>query len=160
VGRSGKVAQVETWGACDLAPETLVCMRDEAAHLELRPPAGGSATVTVPAIFTSGVARRQGPNDVYAAAAYVAVEELRPRLHNCEEVATRAGKSVFATATMKVDVDAEGHGFHVAVDPWRGGHEILACAAEVLRDARYPSPPAGRGRIIVPVAFNPRPGSN
>jgi hypothetical protein len=159
VGQSGKVAHVETWGACDLAPETLVCMRDEAARLELRPPAGGSATVTVPAVFTSGVARRHGPNDGYAAAAYVAVEEMRPRLHYCEEVAARAGKSVFGTATMKVDVDAEGHGVHVAVDPWVGGHEILACAAMVLRDGTYPAPPTGRGRIIVPVAFNPRPGS-
>ena len=29
----------------------------------------------------------------------------------------------------------------------------------VLRDASFPPPPAGRGIVIVPVAFNPRPGS-
>jgi hypothetical protein len=158
VGRTGKVALVETWGACDLARETLVCLRDEAAHLTLRPPVGGSATVTVPAVFTNGVAHREGPNDAYAAAAYVAVEETRPRLHRCEETAKRAGKSVFASATMQIDVDAKGHGTHVSVEPWKGGHELLACAAEVLRDAKYPPPPTGSGRVIVPVAFNPRPG--
>jgi hypothetical protein len=48
---------------------------------------------------------------------------------------------------------------HVAVDQWKGGHELLACAAEVLRDAPFAAPPAGRGKVIVPVAFNPRPGS-
>jgi hypothetical protein len=159
VGRTGKVALVETWGACDLAPETLSCMRDEAAHLKLQPPSGGSATVTVPAVFTSGAQRRNGHNDAYAAAAYVAVEATRPRLHRCEDEARRMGGSVFGTATMTIDVDRAGHGVHVAVDSWTGGRELLGCAAETLRDAAFPPPPAGHGVIIVPVAFNPRPGS-
>ena len=29
-------------------------MRDEAKHVHLRPPQGGSATVTIPAVFTNG----------------------------------------------------------------------------------------------------------
>jgi hypothetical protein len=159
VGRSGKVASVETWGACDLAPETLSCMRDEASHLKLLPPAGGSATVTVPAVFTNGAPRLRGHNDAYAAAAYVAIEAMRPRLHRCEENARRTGGSVFATATMTIDIDGEGHGQHVAVDSWSGGQELLQCAAEVLREASFSPPPAGHGVVIVPVMFNPRPGS-
>jgi hypothetical protein len=159
VGRSGKVASVETWGACDLAPETLSCMRDEASHLSLVPPAGGSATVTVPAVFTTGDDRRRGPNDGYAAAAYVAVEAMRPRLHACEDEARRSRESVFATALVSLHLDGQGRTVKVGLDQSTGGHELALCAAQALRDAAFPPPPAGRGLVIVPIAFNPRPGS-
>jgi hypothetical protein len=159
VSRSGSVALVETWGACDLAPETLSCMRDEAAHVTLSPPAGGSATVTVPVVFTTGEERTRGANDGYAAAAYVAVEAMRPRLHQCEQAAKRNGESVFSTATLRMHVDAKGRTVSVGMDSWVGGHALAACAAEAMRDTAFPPPPAGRGVVIVPVAFNPRPGS-
>ena len=42
---------------------------------------------------------------------------------------------------------------------WKGGHELLACSAEVIRDAPFPPPPAGVGKIVVPIVFNPRPGT-
>ncbi len=159
VARTGKVALVETWGACDLAPEALSCMRDEAAHVTLPPPEGGSATVTVPAVYTSGAGRRGGRNDGFAAAAYVGVEALRPSLHRCEDEARRSRDSVIATATIKVDVDAEGRVAAVSVDSATGGRNLVACAAGVLHDASFPPPPAGRGVLFVPIAFNPRPGS-
>lgn len=159
VDRVGHVVAVETWGACDLAPSALVCMRDVAMHVHLSPPAAGFATVTVPAVFTQDRPRERAANDAYAAAAYVAIETMRPRLHACEEAAKRAGESVFASAVMTADVDAKGHGVHIAVDQWKGGHELLACSAEVLRDAPYPPPPAGIGKIVVPIVFNPRPGT-
>jgi hypothetical protein len=159
VSRSGSVALVETWGACDLAPETLSCIRDEAAHLTLSPPAGGSATVTVPVVFTSGDEHRRGTNDGYAAAAYVAVEAMRSRLHDCERTARRNGESVFSTATLRINVDAHGRTVSVGMDSVAGGHELAACAATAMQDATFPPPPAGRGVVIVPVAFNPRPGS-
>ena len=159
VDRAGKVAAVETWGACDLAPEAMVCIRDEAKHVKLRPPAGGAATITIPAVFTNAAERHGAPNDAYAAGAYVAVEAMRPRLHRCEEAAHRSHESVFASAVMSIDVDAKGRGTHVSVDQWKGGHEVLGCAAEVLRDAPFAAPPGGVGRIVVPVVFNPRPGT-
>jgi hypothetical protein len=159
VDRAGKVASVETWGACDLAPEALVCMRDEAKHVKLRPPQGGSATVTVPAVFTTGKAQHGTAKDAYAAGAYVAIEAMRPRLHSCEQAAKYAHTSVFASALFSIDVDAKGRGVHVGVDQWKGGQELLQCAAEVLRDAPFVAPPAGRGKVIVPVVFNPRPGT-
>lgn len=159
VDRSGHVVSVETWGACDLAPDALVCMRDVAMHVHLAPPADGYATVTVPAVFTQDRPQERAANDAYAAAAYVAIETMRPRLHACEEAAKRAGESVFASAVMTTDVDAKGHGVHIAVDQWKGGHEILACSAEVIRDAPFPPPPAGIGKIVVPIVFNPRPGT-
>ncbi|HEY8040046.1 MAG TPA: hypothetical protein VIF15_09650 [Polyangiaceae bacterium] len=159
VDRAGHVVAVESWGACDLAPDALVCMRGQAAHVHLHPPLGGFATITIPAVFTKGAERRRAPNDAYAAAAYVAVEAMRPRLHNCEQTAHRSGSSVFASATLSIDIDSAGHGVHVAVDQWKGGQEILACAAEVLRDAPFKPPPAGRGRVVVPIVFNPRPGT-
>jgi hypothetical protein len=159
VSRSGSVALVETWGACDLAPETLSCIRDEGAHVTLPPPAGGSATVTVPVVFTSGDERARGANDGYAAAAYVAVEAMRPRLHDCEQAARRNGESAFSTATLRIRVDAQGRAVSVGLDSWAGGHALAACAAGALRETTFPPPPAGRGVVIVPVAFNPRPGS-
>jgi hypothetical protein len=159
VDRAGKVAQVETWGACDLSPEALVCMRDEAMHVKLHAPVGGAATVTIPAVFTKGTQHTRQPNDAYAAAAYVAIESMRPRLHTCETTAKYAHTSVFASAVMTIDVDSKGKGVHVAVDQWKGGHELLACAAEVVRDATFPPPPEGRGKVIVPIVFNPRPGT-
>ena len=159
VDRTGKVAAVETWGACDLAPEALACMRDEALHVKLRPPVGGSATVTVPAVFTSGEEKQGTTRDAYAASAYVAIEAMRPRLHICEQTAKLAHAGVFASALFSIDVDEHGKGVHVAVDQWKGGHELLACAAEVLREAPFAMPPAGRGKVIVPVVFNPRPGT-
>lgn len=159
VDRSGKVASVETWGACDLAPEAIVCIRDEAKHVKLRPPIGGSATVTLPAVFTNGADRRETNNDGFAAAAYVAIESMRPRLHHCEEAARLSHEDVFASAVMSIDIDAKGRGLHVAVDQWKGGHEVLGCAAEVLRDAPYPPPAAGIGKVVVPIVFNPRPGT-
>jgi hypothetical protein len=159
VDRAGKVAAVETWGACDLAREALVCMRDEAMHVKLHAPAGGSATVTIPAVFTNGAQRTRQPNDGYAAAAYVAIESMRPRLHSCETAAKYAHTGVFASAVMTIDIDSRGHGVHVAVDQWKGGHELLSCAAEVVRDASFPPPPAGKGKVILPIVFNPRPGT-
>jgi hypothetical protein len=159
VSRSGSVALVETWGACDLAPETLSCIRDEAARVTLSPPAGGSATVTVPVVFTNGDERRRGQNDGYAAAAYVAVEAMRPRLHECELAARRSGESVFTTVTLRIRVDAHGRPASVGLDSFAGGRGLAGCTAEVMRDATFPPPPAGRGVVIAPIAFNPRPGS-
>jgi hypothetical protein len=159
VSRTGSVALVETWGACDLAPETLSCMRDEAAHVTLSPPAGGSATVTVPVVFTNGDARRRGSNDGYAAAAYVSVEAMRPQLHACEQAARRSGESVISTTTLRIHVDAQGRTLSVGMDSWAGGQALATCAAVAMRDATFPPPPAGRGVVIVPVVFNPRPGS-
>jgi hypothetical protein len=159
VGRTGRVASAEIWGACDLTPKALECMREEAARLRLRPPETGSATVTIPAVFTSAESKRRGPNDAYAAAAYVAIESMRPRLHACEETAKRSGTGVFASATMAIDIDERGHGVHVAVEPWSGAQGLLGCAAEVVRDAPFPPPPAGKGKVIVPMVFNPRPGT-
>ncbi len=159
VDRSGHVASVESWGACDLTPSAIVCMRDVASELRLPPPAEGSATVVVPAVFTSGKERVQGNNDSYAAGAFVAVETMRPRLHACLDAAHREGSGISASAVMTVDVDASGHGVHVAVDQWKGAQGLLGCAAEVVRDAPFPKPPAGKGRIVVPFVFNPRPGT-
>jgi hypothetical protein len=159
VDRAGHVASVESWGACDITPEAIVCMRDEAAHLRLPPPADGAATVVVPAVFTNGEPHVKGANDAYAAGAYVAVESMRPRLHACLDAAHRAGTGVSATALLTVDIDGEGKGVHIAVDQWKGAQGLLGCAAEVVRDAPFPKPPAGQGKVMVPLVFNPRPGT-
>ena len=60
---------------------------------------------------------------------------------------------------MTVDLDATGHGVHIGVDQWKGEHGLLGCAAEVVRDAPFPKPPAGQGRVVVPIVFNPRAGT-
>jgi len=159
VDGAGHVASVETWGACDLTPAAIVCMRDEAKYVHLPPPAGGAVTITVPAVFTQAAPRTKSPNDSYAAGAYVAIESMRARLHGCLDAARSQGTDVTASAVMTVDVDAQGRGEHIAVDQWKGGHELLGCAAQVVREAPYPKPASGRARVVVPIVFNPRPGT-
>ncbi len=156
VGATGKVESVETWGACDIAPEAIACMRDHARHMTLRPPLAGHETVVIPGVFTEGKARPRATNDAYTAAAYVSVETMRPQLHQCEDTAKREHALRSARATMTIDVDASGRASHVSIDDWKGSQPLLACAADVLREARYPPAPAGKGRIIAPIAFNPK----
>ena len=157
VGAKGKVEAVETWGACDIAPETITCIRDTAKHLGLPPPAAGYATVVVPGVFTEGLARARTSNDAFTAAAYVAVETVRPQLHRCEEVAKRSSAPLFARATITIDVDAKGRALHLQVgDGWKGNQALLACAAEALQEAKYPAPRTGQGRVIAPIVFNPK----
>jgi hypothetical protein len=156
----GRVGHVESYGACEMSIDAIRCMRDEAAALRFDPPAGGRATVTIPFVYGSEL-KHSAPraSDAYAAGAFVAVESMRARLHDCERAAKSAGRSIFASATMAIDVDARGHGVHVKVDPWRGDPDLLTCAAAVLRDAPFAPPRGGHGTIIAPIIFNPRPGT-
>jgi hypothetical protein len=156
VGTSGKVEAVESWGGCDLAPESIACMRSEVRDLVLRPPEAGYATVIVPGVFTEGKPRYRASTDAYTAAAYVAVEAERPRLHGCLKAASRDRASMYAYAQMTIDVDAEGRALHVSVDSWKGSQPLLACAAEALNEARYPPARTGHGRIVVPIVYNLR----
>jgi hypothetical protein len=156
VGAAGKVDAVESWGGCDLAPESIACMRDEARDLVLRPPAAGYATVVVPSVFTEGNRRHRASTDAYTAAAYVAVETERSRFHACLKAATQDRPSLYAYAKMTIDVDAEGRTSHVSVDAWKGSQPLLACAADVLNEAKYPPARSGHGHIVVPILFNLR----
>jgi hypothetical protein len=162
VGGDGRVASVESWGACEIAGPSIECMRDAAKKLRFRPPTGGSDTVTIPAVFTSsGTVRRTSPrpNDVYAASAYIAVEGVRQELHACERGERQSGGPVSATATFALDLDEKGTVLHSNIDPWTGDKNLLACAAGAFGHAAFPPPPGGRGSVLVRVAFNPRAGS-
>ncbi len=55
---------------------------------------------------------------------------------------------------MTIDVDPSGRASHVSVDLWKGSQPLLACAGEVLEGGKYPTPPAGHGRIVAPIAYN------
>lgn len=163
---AGNVARVESYGACELAPESLTCMVDVAKRLRFPPPAGGSETVTLPATFTSrdGV-RRTVPtaNDAYTADAYVALDSARAALHTCDETARRSGRAVQATGTFAMDVASDGRVTKAHVDPWTGDQALLACAARVLEGLKF-RPPAGPNagqatKVIARLNFNPRQGS-
>jgi hypothetical protein len=158
VDGAGRVAAVEPYGACVLAAQTLRCLRDVALRVRFDPPEGGSATVTLPAVFSERTPTRRPParNDAYAAAAFIAIESVRPSLHTCEQTAKAAGNSIFASATMTIDVDGSGHGVHVSIDPWQGDPDLLKCAAQVMRGAPFPKPPAGRAQVVTSLTFNPR----
>jgi hypothetical protein len=162
VGRNGRVASVESWGACEIASQSIECMRDAAKKLRFRPPASGSDTVTIPAVFTSsGAVRRTSPrpNDIYAASAYIAVEGTRQDLHACESGERQSGGALSATATFALDLDEKGRVLHSNIDPWTGDKNLLACAAAAFGRASFPPPPGGHGSVLVRVAFNPRAGS-
>lgn len=158
VGRDGRVVQTEHYGACDLSSEVIQCMKETAAALRFEPPASGSDTLVIPAVFhRRDPGRAPSPNDAYTANAYVAIEQARPALHRCEERNRRGGKGIFASAMVTLDVDREGRVSHAHFDPWEGDQELLACAVEALDAVRFPAPPAGLGRFSWRLSFNPRP---
>jgi hypothetical protein len=162
VGGDGRVAKVESYGACSISGEAIRCMKDTAKKLRFRPPAGGSDTILLPAVFTSSdIARHTQParGGAYGAAAYIAVEALRPAFHACEESARRAGAPV-ASATFSLDIDSHGKVVHSHIDPWTGDRDLLVCAAAAFESGSFPAPPGGRGTVLARVAFNPRAGTD
>src|SRR4029079_19596986 len=136
-----------------------------AANLRFPPPAGGSDTVLIPAVFTSrdGVKRRSGTINVsYCARAYITLEGARPGLHGCEQQARRDLRPVQATGTFTLTLGADGQVTRAHVDPWTGEQSILACAAHELEKLRFFPPPIGQGGadgsgfVIARLNFNPR----
>lgn len=161
VGPHGRVAKVESYGACELAPEAIACMYGVAQRLRFPPPPEGSDTVTIPATFTSrdGV-RRTVPtaNDAYTAAAYVSLEAARPALHECEASARREGRPTQSTGTFTMDIGPDGRVTKAHVDPWTGDQTLLLCAARALEALRFTAPAGGKGTVIARLNFNPRQG--
>jgi hypothetical protein len=159
---NGRVAKVESYAACELAPESIACMYSVAQRLRFPPPPSGSDTVTIPATFTSrdGV-RRTVPtaNDSYTAGAYVSLEAARPALHVCEQTARREGRGVLATGTFTMNIAPDGRVRKAHIDPWSGDQSLLMCAARALETLRF-APPAGdgTGTVIARLNFNPRIG--
>jgi hypothetical protein len=161
VGRDGRVARVESYAACELAAESIACMYGVAQKLRFPPPAEGAETVTIPAVFTSrdGVRRTVAtPNDAYTAAAYVTLEAARPAFHACEQRARRDGRSVFATGTFALALDANGRVQRAHVDPWSGDQPLLTCAARALETLTFVAPRGGKATVITRLNFNPRQG--
>jgi hypothetical protein len=162
IGANGRVVKVESFGACELAPESISCMHGVAQRLRFPPPPSGSDTVTIPATFTSrdGV-RRTVPtsNDSYTAAAYVSLEAARPALHACEESARREGRPVQSTGTFTMDIASDGRVTKAHVDPWTGDQRLLLCAARALEALRFTAPAERTGTIIARLNFNPRQGA-
>jgi hypothetical protein len=161
VAGDGRVAKVESWGACGISREAIQCMEDSAKKLRFLPSEGGGDPVIIPAVFASSGASSTNPlpSDVYAAAAYVMVEGLRPAFHSCEESARRSGRAVVASATFTLEVDGRGKVMHSQIDPWSGSKEILVCAASVFEGGVFPRPAGGHATVQVRLAFNPRAGS-
>jgi hypothetical protein len=162
VGADGHVAKVEEYAACEIATESIGCMKAAAARLRFPPPAGGSDTILIPAVFTSrdGVRKTAGTvNDSYTARAYITMEAARPGLHECEQQARRDLRPVQATGTFTLTLDAQGKVTRAHVDPWTGEQTILACAARELEKLRFATPPNGAGFVITKLNFNPRQGT-
>lgn len=162
VGPDGKVAQVESYAACELAPDAIACMKHVGSRLRFDPPPGGSATITIPVSFTSrdGVRKTVATdNDAYTAAAYLTVESARPSLHACEEAARREHRGLEAAGTFTMTLGGDGKVSHVHIDPWTGEQPLLVCAAAALESLVFPSPPGGKGTVIARINFNPRQGT-
>jgi len=161
IGADGKVAKVEEYAACEISTESIACMKSAAARLRFPPPAAGSDTVLIPAVFTSrdGVRRNSGTtNDSYTARAYLTMEAARPGLHACEEQARRDLRPMQAAATFTLSLGANGQVSSAHVDPWTGEQSTLACAARELEKLRFAPPPSGKGSVIARLNFNPRQG--
>lgn len=162
VGRDGRVARVESYSACELAPESIACMYGVVQKLRFPPPAPGEETVVIPATFTSrdGV-RRTVPttNDSYTAGAYVTLDGARPALHRCEEESRHQGRPAVATGTFTMNVARDGRVTKAHVEPWTGDHGMLLCAARALEALRFAEPATGGATVIARLNFNPRQGT-
>jgi hypothetical protein len=158
VAADGTVKKVESWGACELQREVIMCLRDIGAHLRFAPPANGADTIVMPAVFQprTGSATNGTENDAYTAAAYVALEKLRPELHVCEETSRKGGGDVAAWGVFKMPIDKNGRVTEAAVEPWGGNQDMLECAAKVLQTLQLPPPSAGHGEVLLRLDFNPR----
>jgi hypothetical protein len=162
IGPDGKVARVEEYAGCEISADSIACMKAAAARLRFPPPASGSDTIVLPAVFTSrdGVRRSSGTNnDSYTARSYVMIEAARPGLHACEQQARRDLRPVQATGTFTLSLDINGKVTRAHVDPWTGEQSILACAAQEMEKLQFPPPPSGAGFVIARLNFNPRQGS-
>ena len=162
VTADGRVAKVETYAGCDLSSQAIACMMDATQRLRFDPPAEGSATIVIPAVFAprqGHVHREPSTNDVYTASAFLTVESARPALHACEEHARHAGKPVEATGTFSLEIDARGKVTKQHVDPWQGDQELLTCAAAVIEKLKFSPPSGGKGNLIARLTFNPRAGT-
>jgi hypothetical protein len=159
VDGEGRVADVETWGACGMTYDALSCLRAEAFKEHLPPPAEGSATVVVPNVYFGTQPTGQGLDDSYAAGAAVAIEGMRPRLYACMDTARREGKGIAAQGRFTINIDRKGKAARVNVDLWRGAPGLLTCAGEAVNDAPYPVPPIGWGKVVVTIVFEPGTGT-
>ncbi len=162
LGPTGRVLNVEEYGACELDPEAIHCMKGVAARLRFPPPATGEETVTIPATFTSrdGVRRTVATtNDSYTAAAYITIEGARPALHACANEAKQQLKPTQATGTFTMSIATDGRVLRAHVDPWTGELSLLQCAARALEGLQFAPPPSGSGTVIARLNFNPRQGS-
>lgn len=162
IGPDGRVARVEEMAGCAISVEAIACMKSAAGRLRFPPPAGGSESVIIPAVFTAREGARKAnttPNDTYTAGAYNALESARPGLHACEQAARRDGRMIEATGTFTMTLGADGKVTKAHVDPWTGEQSILMCAAQEMERLKFSSPPSGTGTVIARLNFNPRQGT-
>jgi hypothetical protein len=162
VNAEGKVADVDTYAACELSREVLSCMEDEARALKFDPPKAGHDSVVIPASYEPRNGRAVGATtdrSAYAARAYVFLENARPALHTCEQVEQQNGRLLDATGTFRLEIDGTGHVVKEGIDPWTGNQTLLACAARALEGNVMPIPPTGRAVAFVRLIFDPRRGT-
>jgi len=162
VAPDGKVADVDTYAACELSREVLSCMTDAARTLKFDPPKGGRDSVVIPAAFEPRRGRSLNVStdrSSYAARAYLFLENARPALHTCEQLERQAGRTLDATGTYRLEIDGRGHVTKEGIDPWQGNQSLLACGARALESTVFPVPPTGRAVAFVRLVFDPRRGT-
>jgi len=106
VGADGRVVEVEAWGACELPPDAIRCMKGVAGGLRFERPPEGYDPVIIPAYYgiPSAARRAPSPNAAYTAAAFATVERTRPQLHACEKAAHGLTGDPMAQATFAITV--------------------------------------------------------
>lgn len=154
VGDDGRVTRVEEYGACELDPEAIACMRNVGARVAF--PAGRRTEITIPATFTSrdGVRKAAGSeNDAYEAAAALSLESARAALHAC---ATAAGRESTAQASFLVSIGRDGRVSAVRAERSTGSEVLVTCAKSALASIRFASPPPHVEHVRARLNFNPR----
>lgn len=154
----GRIVRTEEYAACGLPVESILCMKDVAGRLKFTPEDATRGPIVIPAVFTdrAGDNRRPTSHDSYVASCYLALERVRPALHDCERAVRVNLRPVEARATFALTVDADGKVQNAHVDPWSGNKDLVECAAKALASAKFDKPPEGKGSVTARVVFNPR----
>ena len=161
IGGDGRVASVESWGACEIVEPAIECMRDAAKKLRFCAACRRLGHRHDPRrlyFVRRGTSDEPAPSDVYAASAYIAVEGIRPAAPRLREERAAIRGSRRRDRDLQPGRGRAGKGGALEHRPLVRRQGPPRVRGGRVRGGLFPPPGAAAG-LIVRLAFNPRAGT-